>query len=189
VWTVRYVERSLLHWSADPRTKVIALYLESLGNPRKFGALARIIRQTTPILVLKGGRSSSGQRAGLSHSAAAMSSTTAVDTLFAEAGVLRMESAAAMVDAARVFADCPPMAGPRLAILGNADGAGVLAADVAELCQLQVPAWSEATKQALRDQAGAVAVDNPVDLAPGPGPTASRRRPGSCSRAARSTPW
>ena len=160
----------LLHWSADPRTKVIGLYLESLGNPRKFGVLARIIRQTTPILVLKGGRSSSGQRAGLSHSAAAMSSTTAVDTLFAEAGVLRMESAAAMVDAARVFADCPPMAGPRLAILGNAGGAGVLAADVAELCQLQVPPLSETTKQALRDQAGAVAVDNPVDLGAGAGP-------------------
>lgn len=160
----------LLHWSADPRTKVIALYLESLGNPRKFGALARIIRQTTPILVLKGGRSSSGQRAGLSHSAAAMSSTTAVDTLFAEAGVLRMESAAAMVDAARVFADSPPMVGRRLAILGNAGGAGVLAADVAELCKLEVPPLSEATKQALRDHAGAVAVDNPVDLGAGAGP-------------------
>jgi acyl-CoA synthetase (NDP forming)/GNAT superfamily N-acetyltransferase len=160
----------LLHWSADPRTKVIALYLESLGNPRKFGALARIIRQTTPILVLKGGRSTSGQRAGLSHSAAAMSSTTAVDTLFAEAGVLRMESAAAMVDAARIFADCPPMAGPRLAILGNAGGAGVLAADVAESSLLQVPALSEATKQALRDRAGAVAVDNPIDLGAGAGP-------------------
>jgi acyl-CoA synthetase (NDP forming)/RimJ/RimL family protein N-acetyltransferase len=160
----------LLHWSADPRTKVIALYLESLGNPRKFGVLTRIIRKTTPILVLKGGRSRSGQRAGLSHSAAAMSSTTAVDTLFAEAGVLRMESSAAMVDAARVFADCPPMAGPRLAILGNAGGAGVLAADVADLCQLQVPDLSEATKQALRDQAGAVAVDNPIDLGAGAGP-------------------
>ena len=160
----------LLHWSADPRTKVIALYLESLGNPRKFGALARIIRQTTPILVLKGGRSSSGQRAGLSHSAAAMSSTAAVDTLFAEAGVLRMESAAAMVDAARVFADCPPMTGPRLGILGNAGGAGVLAADVAELRRLQVPVLSEATKQALREETGAVTVDNPIDLGAGAGP-------------------
>jgi acyl-CoA synthetase (NDP forming)/GNAT superfamily N-acetyltransferase len=160
----------LLHWSADPRTKVIALYLESLGNPRKFGALARIIGRTKPILVLKGGRSRSGQRAGLSHSAAAMSSTTAVDTLFAEAGVLRMESAAAMVDAARVLAECPPMSGGRLAILGNAGGAGVLAADVAELCRLDVPALSEATKQALRDEAGAVGVDNPVDLGAGAGP-------------------
>ena len=61
----------LLHWWGDPRTAVIGLYLESFGNPRKFGRLARLVGRTKPILVVKGGRSAGGRRAGASHTAAA----------------------------------------------------------------------------------------------------------------------
>ena len=150
---------------------MIALYLESVGNPRKFGTIAGLVRRTKPVLVLKSGRSLSGQRAGLSHSAAAMSSDTAVDTLFAQAGVLRMDSTQEIVDAARVLTACPLIRGPRLGVLGNAGGAGILAADAAERCGLQVPVLSDHMAEAMA-ATGAVGAANPVDLGAGTRPDA-----------------
>ena len=93
----------LLHWWGDPRTAVIGLYLESFGNPRKFGGLARLVGRTKPILVVKGGRSAGGRRAGASHTAAASTPETAVDALFAQSGVLRMDTVEELVETARVL--------------------------------------------------------------------------------------
>lgn len=154
----------LLHWWGDPRTEVIGLYLESFGNPRKFGRLARLVGRTKPVLVVKGGRSGGGRRAGASHTAAAATPDTAVDALFAQAGVLRMETLEELIDTARVLAGHPLPRGRRVAIVGNAGGAGVLAADAAEALGLQVPELTGATRQAMLDATGAVAAGNPTDL-------------------------
>lgn len=154
----------LLHWWDDPRTEVVGLYLESLGNPRKFGQLARMVGRTKPVLVVKSGRSRGGRRAGASHTAAAATPETAVDALFEQAGVLRMETIEELIDTARVLTGPPLPKGRRLAVIGNAGGAGVLAADAAERYGIEVPEFSPATQQALIAATSAVAVGNPIDL-------------------------
>jgi acyl-CoA synthetase (NDP forming)/GNAT superfamily N-acetyltransferase len=150
----------LLRWWQDQRVGVIALYLESLGNPRKFARLARRIGVRIPVLVVKGGRSTSGQRAGMSHTAAASSPDTAVDALFAQSGVLRMDTVEELVDVSRLVEGQPVPAGGRLAVVGNGGGVGVLAADAAQAHQLAVPSLSPA----LRESLGQPATDNPIDL-------------------------
>jgi len=154
----------LLHWWSDPRTEVIGLYLESFGNPRKFGRIARLVGRGKPVLVVKGGRSGGGRRAGASHTAAAATPDTAVDALFAQAGVLRMDTVEELTDTARVLSALPLPRGRRIGIVGNAGGAGVLAADAAEALGLAVPELSDASKQALLDGTAAVAAGNPADL-------------------------
>jgi acyl-CoA synthetase (NDP forming)/GNAT superfamily N-acetyltransferase len=150
----------LLRWWKDERVGVIALYLESLGNPRKFARLARRIGVRIPVLVVKGGRSTSGQRAGMSHTAAASSPDTAVDALFAQSGVLRIDTVEELVDVARLVDGQPVPAGGRLAVVGNGGGVGVLAADAAQAHRLQVPSLSPV----LRATLGQPATDNPIDL-------------------------
>ena len=154
----------LLHWWNEPHTNVIGLYLESFGNPRKFGRLARSVGRTKPILVVKGGRSAGGRRAGASHTAAAATPDTAVDALFAQSGVLRMDTAEELVEAARVLAGRTLPGGRRLAVIGNAGGAGVLAADAAGRLGLEVPELTLSTQQKLLEATGAVGAGNPVDL-------------------------
>lgn len=154
----------LLHWWHEPRTEVIGLYLESFGNPRKFGRIARLVGRTKPILVVKGGRSSGGRRAGASHTAAAATPDTAVDALFEQSGVLRMDTLEELVDTARVLSGRPLPRGRRLAVIGNAGGAGVLAADAAARLGLDVPELTALTQRELAEAAGAVGAGNPVDL-------------------------
>ncbi|TCO20398.1 acyl-CoA synthetase (NDP forming) [Kribbella steppae] len=165
----------LLHWWNDPRTDVIGLYLESFGNPVKFGRLARLVGRTKPVLVVKGGRSTGGRRAGASHTAAAATPDTAVDALFAQSGVLRMETVEELVDTARVLAGRPLPKGNRLAVIGNAGGAGVLAADAAARLGLEVPELSAATQQELTEATGAVGAGNPVDLGAAASPRTMER--------------
>ncbi|TCC16071.1 bifunctional GNAT family N-acetyltransferase/acetate--CoA ligase family protein [Kribbella sindirgiensis] len=160
----------LLHWWGDQRTAVIGLYLESFGNPRKFGGLARMIGRTKPILIVKGGRSAGGRRAGASHTAAAATPETAVDALFAQSGVLRMDTIEELVETARVLAVPPLPRGRRLAVVGNAGGAGILAADAAGRLGLELPELSESVQHRL-EEAGAVATGNPVDLGAAASPT------------------
>ncbi|MCX9192895.1 GNAT family N-acetyltransferase [Carbonactinospora thermoautotrophica] len=155
----------LLYWAGDERTRVIALYLESFGNPRKFARIARRLARVKPILTLTGGVTPTGGRAGRSHTAALASSDTALEALFAQAGVVRTRTLEELLEAARLFAEQPVPSGDRLAILGNAGGAGVLAADAAYLAGLTVPCLSEELRQRLtRALPAAPAVDNPIDL-------------------------
>lgn len=157
----------LLRWWHDPRVRVIALYLESLGNPRKFARLARRVAETKPVLVVKAGRSEAGWRAGRSHTAAAASSDVTVDALFAQAGVLRMDTVEELLDTARVLDTQPVPAGGRIAVVGNAGGVGVLACDAARAAGLQVPALSATVRRLLP---GPTSLDNPLDLGAGATP-------------------
>src|SRR3954451_17170364 len=151
----------LICWAGDPSTKVIALYLESFGNPRKFARIARRVSATKPVLAIKAGRSVAGQRAGNSHTAAAAASDVIVDALFEQAGVLRVDTMTQMLDGARVLTDLPRLTGPRVAVVGNSGGPGILAADAAVAAGLTVAPFGAALAERIRRHApGAASSDN-----------------------------
>jgi acyl-CoA synthetase (NDP forming)/GNAT superfamily N-acetyltransferase len=155
----------LSYWYDDVSTQAVALYVESFGNPRRFTWLARALSTRKPILAVKSGRSASGRRAGSSHTAAAAAPDVAVDTLFRQAGVLRMDTLGELLDAARLLTEQPLPTGDRVAIVGNAGGLNILAADAAEAASLKVVQFSATLQQELADLAPHLAgVANPVDL-------------------------
>ncbi|SDD78882.1 bifunctional GNAT family N-acetyltransferase/acetate--CoA ligase family protein [Glycomyces harbinensis] len=163
----------LAYWYDDPECKAVALYLESFGNPRKFARVARAVARRKPVLAVKGGRSEGGRRAGLSHTAAAATSDTAVDSLFAQAGVIRCDTLEQMLDTARVLVDQPLPQGRRLGVVGNAGGVGVLAADAAAATGFDVPPLSSDARVRLAEAVpGAACADNPTDLGAAAGPDA-----------------
>ena len=141
----------LSYWYDDLTTRAVALYVESFGNPRRFTWLARALSTRKPILAVKSGRSTAGRRAGTSHTAAAAAPDVAVDTLFRQAGVLRMDSLGELLDAARLLTEQPLPAGDRVAIVGNAGGLNVLAADATEAAGLHVVELSAALQQQFAD--------------------------------------
>jgi len=152
-------------WEQDPSTKVVLLYLESFGNPRKFSRIANKLSRAKPIIAVKSGRSVAGTRGAASHTAALASPEDAVDALFRQTGVIRVDTIEEMFDAAEVLAAAPLPRGNRVAIITNAGGPGVLAADACAGHGLEVPELSEATREALMSflPAGAGTL-NPVDM-------------------------
>jgi acetyl coenzyme A synthetase (ADP forming)-like protein len=153
------------YWAGDPRTSVILLYVESFGNPRKFSQIARRVGRRKPIIAVKSGRSAAGARAASSHTGALASSDAIVDALFRQAGVIRTETLEQLFDVAMLLANQPVPRGKRVAILTNAGGPGILAADACEANGLELPALSEATVRELRSfLAREASVANPVDM-------------------------
>jgi acetyl coenzyme A synthetase (ADP forming)-like protein len=155
----------LEYWEHDERTRVILLYLESFGNPRRFREIARRVTRRKPIVAVKAGRSSSGARAASSHTGALAASDTVVDALLRDSGVIRTETLEELFDVAALLAHQPLPAGRRVAILTNAGGPGILAADACEGFGLAVPPLNAATVAALRQFLPAAASSsNPVDM-------------------------
>jgi acetyl coenzyme A synthetase (ADP forming)-like protein len=155
----------LEYWETDSRTRVILLYLESFGNPRRFREIARRVSRDKPIVAVKAGRSGSGARAASSHTGALAASDTIVDALFRQSGVIRTETLEELFDVAALLAHQPLPAGKRVGILTNAGGPGILAADACEGFGLAVPSLSASTVAALRAFLPASAsVSNPVDM-------------------------
>ncbi len=155
----------LCFWAADPSTRVIALYLESFGNPRKFARLARSISPERPIVALKGGRSEAGRRGAQSHTAALATDDRIVDALFSHGGIIRAHTIEELIDVASILDRQPLPGGPRVAVVGNAGGPLILAADAAEASRLAVPALSaELQARILALVPDAAATGNPVDL-------------------------
>jgi acetyl coenzyme A synthetase (ADP forming)-like protein len=153
------------YWSDDPRTDVILLYLESFGNPRRFAQIARRVAEKKPIVAVKSGRSRAGARAASSHTGALAASDTVVDALFREAGIIRTSTLEELFDVAALLAHQPLPAGPRVAVLSNAGGPAILAADACEAEGLELASLGEATREGLRRFLPAAAsVANPVDM-------------------------
>jgi acyl-CoA synthetase (NDP forming)/RimJ/RimL family protein N-acetyltransferase len=154
----------LTWWEQDAQTRLAVLYVESFGSPRKFARTARRVGQRMPVLTVVGGRSAAGLRAAQSHSAAAATPLVTREALFAQAGVIAATSLGELVGAAALLGCQPCPAGYRVAIVSNAGGAGVLAADACGDSGLQIAALSAITRQRLARQlpSGAV-VANPVD--------------------------
>jgi acetyl coenzyme A synthetase (ADP forming)-like protein len=152
-------------WEDDPGTDVVLLYLESFGNPRKFGRLARRVARRKPILALKAGTTGAGARAASSHTAALAGSDAAVDALFRQAGVLRAATLEELVDVAALLSTQPLPPGRRVAVLTNAGGLGILCADACEAERLELTELSRETRAVLSDLLPREAsVANPVDL-------------------------
>jgi acetate---CoA ligase (ADP-forming) len=155
----------LEYWEDDPETDVVLLYLESFGNPRKFARVARRVARTKPIVAMKAGRTSAGARAASSHTAALAGSEAAVDALFHQAGVLRVDTLEELLDVTGLLAGQPLPRGRSVAVLTNAGGLGILCADACEAAGLALPHLSDATVEALRAVLpGEASVSNPVDM-------------------------
>jgi acetyltransferase len=136
--------------AADEHTRVIVLYMEGVSDGRRFVQVAREVTQGKPIIALKAGRSESGQRAAASHTGALAGSESAFDAAFERAGILRADSAEQMFDWARALADCPLPGGRRIAILTDAGGPGVIAADALSAQDLDLAALGADTIAQIR---------------------------------------
>ena len=155
----------LQYWESDADTDVILLYLESFGNPRKFGRIARRIGRRKPIVAVKSGRTTAGERAASSHTGALAAGDVAVEALFRQAGVIRTDTLEEMFNVAAILANQPIPSGNGVAILTNGGGPGILAADACESNGLRVPELQPETIAALAEFLPAEAgIRNPVDM-------------------------
>ena len=151
-------------WERDPGTRLILLYLESFGNPRRFLEIARRVGRVKPIVAVKSGRTRAGMRAASSHTGSLAGADTAVSALCAQAGVIRTDTMEEMFDVAMLMANQPVPRGPRVGIVTNAGGPGIMASDACETNQLEVVTLADATVAALRAFLPAEArTRNPVD--------------------------
>ncbi len=159
-------ETDLLTLTADdPHTRVITLYIESIRDGRRFMAEARKASLKKPIIALKVGRSAAGQKAAASHTGALAGAEAAYDAAFRKAGILRADNTEEAFHWARALAWCPLPKGNRVAILTNAGGPGVTAADALEANGLELAVLSEDTLTGMRAVLPPFAsLNNPVDI-------------------------
>ncbi|RJQ87268.1 acetate--CoA ligase [Amycolatopsis panacis] len=154
----------LLWWASDRRTEIVVLYLESFGNPRKFGRLAALLARTRPVLAVRTGGGGTARHAAASHTAAAATPVVTRDALYAQAGIIAVDTVAELVDVIAGVSWQPLPHGRRVAVLSNAGGAGVLAADACEREGLRMADLSPDSVERLRELLPAeAAVHNPVD--------------------------
>jgi acetate---CoA ligase (ADP-forming) len=155
----------LAYWAEDPRTDVIVLYLESFGNPRKFARVAPEVARRKPIVAIKSGRSAAGTRAATSHSASLANLDVAVEALFEQAGVIRASTLEELMDVAVLLANQPVPPGPRVGVISNGGGPGILLADACEARGLTLPELAPGTVAALRRVLPSMAgLANPIDM-------------------------
>jgi len=155
----------LEYWEDDDGTAAVALYLESFGNPRRFARIARRVARRKPILALKSGSTTMGERAAMSHTAALAGSDRAAEALFRQSGVLRAHTLQELCDVLQLVATQPLPHGRRVAILSNAGGLAILCADSCAELGFELAPLSEHTRQHLSDMLPDEAtVANPVDM-------------------------
>jgi acetyl coenzyme A synthetase (ADP forming)-like protein len=163
----------LRYWESDESTDVIALYLESFGNPRKFVRIASRVARTKPIIAVKSGRTPAGARGAMSHSAALATADDVAELVLSRAGVTRVDTLEELFDTTQAFASQPVPNGRRLAIVGNAGGPAILAADAAIARGLLVPELGNETQARLAALLpAAAATGNPVDIVASGSPAA-----------------
>ncbi|MFF7451561.1 MULTISPECIES: GNAT family N-acetyltransferase [unclassified Streptomyces] len=151
-------------WESDGRTDLALLHLESFGSPRAFSRTARRVTRRIPVLTVDAGRTEAGRRAAASHTAAAATRTMTRGALFTQAGITAARSIGELLETAALMHSQPLPAGPRVAIVTNAGGAGVLAADACAEAGLQLPAPTpELIDDLLAVLPEGAAVGNPVD--------------------------
>jgi len=167
------VESNVLleYWENDPSTKVILLYLESFGDPRRFARIARRISIKKPIVVVKSGSTQAGSRAAASHTGAIATSDVTIDALFHHAGIIRVNTMEELFDVATLLSNQPLPAGRRLAIITNGGGPGIIAADASARSGLVLPQFSPETENKLKSVAlRDISINNPLDTTAGSTP-------------------
>ena len=149
----------------DERTKVIVGYLESITNGDEFLRVAEQAAGVKPVVVLKAGVTSAGARAASSHTGSLAGADMAYGAAFHRAGLIRAERFDDLFDYALAFAMQPLPAGRKIAVITNAGGPGIMAADALESVGLTVAQLTEDTQRKLREALpAAAAVGNPVDV-------------------------
>lgn len=151
--------------ATDPQTKVIACYLESISTGDEFLKAAEATAATKPVVVLKVGTSAAGVKAASSHTGSLAGADIAYGAAFKRAGVIRAENFEALFDCAIAFSMQPIPRGNRVAIITNAGGPGIMAADAAENSGLKVAPLKPQIAEALKAKLPAAAsVGNPIDV-------------------------
>ena len=149
----------------DPKTRSILIYMESVGDARSFLSAAREVAMNKPIIVIKAGRTAAGSKAAASHTGSLTGSDDVLDVAFMRSGVLRVNNISDLFYMAEVLAKQPRPKGPRLTILTNAGGPGVLAADSLLLGKGELADISEQTIAELNSfLPGAWSHSNPIDI-------------------------
>ena len=149
----------------DPQTKCIVIYMESIGDARSFLSASREVALTKPIIVIKAGRTEAAAKAAASHTGSLSGSDDVLDAAFRRVGVLRVDSISQVFDMAEVLAKQPRPRGPRLAIVTNAGGPGVLATDSLIEHQGKLAELSATTLDTLnRFLPAAWSHSNPIDI-------------------------
>jgi len=151
----------LQYWEEDDSTEVVLLYLESIGNPRKFSRIARRVSRRKPVIAVRSGRTTQGVPMG--HAVRQIAAPAqAVDSMFRQAGVIQVDTLDEMFDVAQLLAHQPLPTGRRVAVVGNSDALGLLAADAAAAVGLvvekSVALGAEATAEDFED-----ALDDAID--------------------------
>ncbi len=150
---------------AHKETKVIAGYLESITDGDGFVREAERISREKPILLIKSGGTGAGAKAASSHTGSLAGSETAYEVVFDRAGIIRCDSVKTQFDYAQAFASQPLPAGTNVAVITNAGGPGIMAADAIERQGLTFAALSQETIQKLSSVLPAAAnVHNPIDI-------------------------
>jgi len=149
----------------DPRTKVIAVYIEGLTEGRKFLAQARKTAFKKPIVIIKAGKSKAGMRATSSHTGSLAGEDKIYDAAFKQAGILRVEGVEEMFDLCRALIYYPKIKGNKIGIITNSGGPAVLTTDKLEELGLEVPEPSKSLKNKLKEILPPhVSLGNPFDL-------------------------
>jgi acetyltransferase len=155
----------IYYFGDDPHTKSILVYMESVGDARSFLAAARETALGKPIIVIKAGRSEAASRAAASHTGALTGSDDVLEAAFRRCGVLRVQNIADLFYMAEVLSKQPRPRGPRLSIVTNAGGPGVLATDALMATGGELTALSPATLQELSGFLSSHwSHNNPVDV-------------------------
>ncbi|MFB7242009.1 GNAT family N-acetyltransferase [Streptomyces populi] len=151
-------------WEGDGRTDLALLHLESFGNPRAFSRTARRVTRRIPVLTVDAGRTDAGRKAAASHTAAAATRTMTRQALFTQAGVTATRSVGELLETAALLHSQPLPEGPRVAVVTNAGGAGVLTADACAEAGLVLPPFTPAViDDLLAVLPEGATVGNPVD--------------------------
>jgi len=157
--------------ATDPNTRVVAMYMEGVGDGPTFIEQARRVTSEKPVVAIKVGRSEGGRAAVASHTGAMAGEDVAFDAAFRKAGVIRARHSEEMFDWARALAWCPLPTGPRMAVLTNAGGPGAIAVDALEAVGLELAELAESTQDQLRELLPpAASTRNPIDMLAGAGP-------------------
>jgi len=154
----------LQYWQGDDATRVILLYLESFGNPRRFARIAKSVSRFKPIVAVKAGRATAAETES-ARGLLPISAEAPVDALFRQTGVIRAETLDEMFDLAAALERQPLPPGRRVAILSDGGGPGVLCASACRAARLSVPALSDSAKARLAAfLPSSTTIGNPLEL-------------------------
>lgn len=155
----------LKYLKEDSDTKVIALYLETVKQGREFMETVKMVTKTKPVVVVKSGRTNTGQRATLSHTGSMAGSDAVFDAALKQCGAIRAETLQDLFDVCKGFSLLPEMKGRELAVITNSGGPGVMSTDKAEELNLKVSEPDNNIKGELAALLPSYAgIRNPIDL-------------------------